>query len=384
VLVEGVAVALTAGMTVDQVGAAIQAKENEIIAANDDITNVDYNTATDTLTFTYSVDAGDADDVSIIDSSNVDIHYEYTQQTGALGGSMTLDNMQTGGTLELNGGNDGETIVNLATDGANDSFNIILNDGIGSSDGLVHLAGIETLNVSQLDTDQFGHRLGLDAADATTVTVTGEAGVLFNNDFASLTSFDASGVTGTGDMGAVSVVTNADADTSLTGGAGDDSLTGSDQADDSDTINGGAGDDALFGRAGDDNLSGGDGDDDLTGGLGIDNMSGGAGNDTFHFNVVGDSQGVTVDNIADFISGEDTIDLSAIEQGTGSYAGEANGYGAVLTTLSGAATGDSLAVLDTSTSTLYVDVNGDGVLNDFDMAIDITGITNLEASDLAW
>jgi hypothetical protein len=83
---------------------------------------------------------------------------------------------------------------------------------------------------------------------------------------------------------------------------------------------------------------------------------------------VTDSQGVTVDTITDFLSGTDTIDLNAVTGGTGNFIGDANGYGAVLTSLTHHA-GD--AVYDTSTSTLYVDVDGSGTLDNADMAIDV-------------
>jgi Ca2+-binding RTX toxin-like protein len=192
------------------------------------------------------------------------------------------------------------------------------------------------------------------------MTLSGPHGVDFGTDgFNNLTSFDGSGVTGDAAHGGnITITTNAHADTSLTGGAGNDTLTGSDDAAHVDTINGGAGADTI------------------TGHLGADVLTGGAGADHFVYTQVADSQGTTVDTITDFVSGEDTIDLSAVTGGAApSYLGEANGYGAVLTSLSN--DGSTHAVLDTSTSTLYVDVNGDGVLDNHDMAINLTGVTHL-------
>ena len=84
-------------------------------------------------------------------------------------------------------------------------------------------------------------------------------------------------------------------DNVLEGGAGDDSLTG------------GTGDDTLKGGAGDDSLTGGAGDDTLKGGAGDDSLTGGAGNDTFVF-----AADHGADTIADFVSGTDKIDLSAL------------------------------------------------------------------------
>ena len=80
----------------------------------------------------------------------------------------------------------------------------------------------------------------------------------------------------------------------------------------------------------------------------------------------------------------DILDFSGVvATGTSSYAGEANGYGAVLTTLQAGGT-DSLAVLDTSTNTLYWDVNADGQLDNNDMAIELAGVTDLSADNFAF
>ena len=78
----------------------------------------------------------------------------------------------------------------------------------------------------------------------------------------------------------------------------------------------------------------------------------------------------------------DLIDLSAITAGVGSYLGEAGGYGQVLTSLT--ASGDAEAVLDTSTSTLYIDVDGSGTLDNVDMAIELTGITDLSLDNFTF
>ena len=76
-----------------------------------------------------------------------------------------------------------------------------------------------------------------------------------------------------------------------------------------DTIILGSGDDTLIGNTGSDTLSGGGGADILNGGLGNDIMTGGAGADQFTF-AVGDFVGQMGDQITDFVSGEDTIELA--------------------------------------------------------------------------
>ena len=69
--------------------------------------------------------------------------------------------------------------------------------------------------------------------------------------------------------------------------------------------------DILIGGGGFDNLSGGDGDDILEGGTDRDTLTGGAGTDTFVFtNADIDIGELNLDTILDFVSGEDKIDLS--------------------------------------------------------------------------
>jgi Ca2+-binding RTX toxin-like protein len=220
--------------------------------------------------------------------------------------------------------------------------------------------------------------LYLEASGVENVVVTGVGGVYFGSDFNDLVSFDASALDADSDTYASASGSTNDID--YVGGAGEDYF---ESGSGDDTIDGGAGDDDLYGNQGADTINGGDGADFISGGQGSDTLTGGAGVDTFYFGSVSHSQGVTTDTITDFTSGEDLIDLSNVEWGTGFYSGEANGYGAVLTSLT--ASGDSQAVLDTSTSTLYVDVNGDGLLNDQDIAINLTGVTSLNgATDFAW
>ena len=109
----------------------------------------------------------------------------------------------------------------------------------------------------------------------------------------------------------------------LTGGAGNDILIGDgDAMTDSarggaDTLEGGDGNDWLYGdgresaatvAGGDDKLYGGDGPDHLIGGGGDDLLAGGAGADWFVF-----APGSGADEIGDFASGADHIDLSAFD-----------------------------------------------------------------------
>jgi VCBS repeat-containing protein len=101
---------------------------------------------------------------------------------------------------------------------------------------------------------------------------------------------------------------------SLFGDNGDDQLSGGDG---SDSLSGGAGDNSLDGGNDDDFLVGGSDSDVLTGGAGFDTLYGGDGDDIFAFQTASDGP----DEIADFVSGGDTIRISASGFGGGLTAG---------------------------------------------------------------
>jgi len=96
------------------------------------------------------------------------------------------------------------------------------------------------------------------------------------------------------------------------GNAGDNRLTGQLG---NDSILGADGDDRLLGNLGNDTLRGDAGADRIIGGLGKDYLVGGTEEDSFVFTALAQSGAVqtTADVIADFIAGEDVIDLSAID-----------------------------------------------------------------------
>ena len=96
----------------------------------------------------------------------------------------------------------------------------------------------------------------------------------------------------------------------ITGTNGNDTLNGT--AGD-DTISGLPGSDILNGLGGHDILNGNGGADVLNGGAGQDNLAGGAGADTFVFSALSDTAVAHSDLITDFTSGQDRIDVSAID-----------------------------------------------------------------------
>jgi Ca2+-binding RTX toxin-like protein len=134
----------------------------------------------------------------------------------------------------------------------------------------------------------------------------------------------------------------------------------------------GAGPAALDGAGGNDTLTGGGGTDRLIGGAGADMLTGGAGADRFTYRAASDSLPTAPDRITDFQAGTDDLVFIGMQRGLFAYVG------------TGAFTpdGNSEARLVTATSTLLVDVNGDGRA---DMAIVLGGsIATLSAKDFIW
>ena len=140
----------------------------------------------------------------------------------------------------------------------------------------------------------------------------------------------------------VFIVTNDNARDILRGGAGVDSLDysvfvanltvnlggtndvlGSGTVGNLDNINSfqniisGSGNDSILGDTLVNNINGGGGNDTINGGGGADRLTGGTDTDTFVYNLTGDSGvGAGRDVIADFVSGVDKLDFSAIDANT--------------------------------------------------------------------
>ncbi|MEA3229095.1 MAG: hypothetical protein U9P38_08510, partial [Campylobacterota bacterium] len=150
----------------------------------------------------------------------------------------------------------------------------------------------------------------------------------------------------------------------------------------------GRGNDTLTGGKGVDVVNMDSGNDEYKGSDGADIITLGPGRDSYNPQRVTNSQGTEVDIIHDFISGEDIFDFRKVvrdadnEEDGGKYIGEANGYGAVLSSLSEEETGAE-AVLDRDNFVLYVDVNDDADITDADMTIDLSAneVKDLSAYD---
>ena len=144
-----------------------------------------------------------------------------------------------------------------------------------------------------------------------------------------------------------------------------------------DYVKAGAGDDVVDGGAGADYLRGQAGNDTLFGGLGGDRLRGDAGNDTYVYASTADSSQAagSVDRI-DMVSGEDKIDLSAIDANS-TVAGNGS-FAFVGTAFTGAA--GEVGYYTSGSGQLYVAAEVDGVAG-FDMLIAVNGATSLTATD---
>ncbi|SDY37092.1 serralysin family metalloprotease [Pseudomonas sp. NFIX28] len=114
---------------------------------------------------------------------------------------------------------------------------------------------------------------------------------------------------------------------------------------------GGSGSDLLIGNKVANELKGGAGNDILYGAGGADKLWGGAGADTFVFGASSDSAPGAADQILDFVSGLDKIDLTGITQGAGLH---------FVNAFTGNA-GDAILTTSAGNSTLSVDFSGHGV-----------------------
>ena len=164
-----------------------------------------------------------------------------------------------------------------------------------------------------------------------------------------------------------------DGDDTLVGYDGNDLLYGEDG---SNTLLGNNGNDTLYGSTSSDSLYGDADNDTLIGDGGIDYLTGGTGQDTFVYFAVSDSIVHLQDQIFDFETGIDKLDLSAIDADTTTAGNQAFTF---VQFPSGFAAGQATIVNGGSVTHVYLDVDGGG----YDMQIDVYGTFDPTA-DVAW
>jgi Ca2+-binding RTX toxin-like protein len=163
---------------------------------------------------------------------------------------------------------------------------------------------------------------------------------------------------------------------SIVGGEGDDSIGG---GDDNDTLVGADGDDWLRGAVGNDSLTAGGDNDTLIGAMGVDTLRGGVGDDSFVFARLSHSgtTAATSDLIADFVRGQDVIDLSGIDART-TNALPNDAFTFIGTAAFSNVAGQMRYSSAAGVTTLLMDVNGNGTA---DMTLRLTGTVVLTAQD---
>lgn len=217
------------------------------------------------------------------------------------GAVSSFTNVAAGVGLTVLAAPGGAHTVTLAdATGKADSFNLTFKsaNALDLSTNGITLAGVETINITNTDTNTTAHtnKLNLTADSVTSIVVTGNAGLdLAGSTYAKVTSFDASGITGASKDAAALAVTYVSGNTTVAEAV---------------TIKGGAGNDSLTGSAtANDTIFGGDGVDTIVYTGGTDVFTGGAGKDIFTVGATGTKTSYLT--IADATAG-DTIDLSAV------------------------------------------------------------------------
>lgn len=251
-------------------------------------------------------------------------------EVGALAGNASFTNAAAGvGLTQLASFGGGAELTFTLADatGTNDTLNFTMKSAgaIGATGEKITIDGIENLTITLTDTDTTAHAnvVDFDINKLVNVTVTGNAGLDFQDAPATIKSFDASGVVlaKVTDTGVTFTSTNTTVAETVTikGSNGVDVLSGSATA--NDTITGGAGADTII----------------YTGGA--DSLTGGTEIDTFDINATGTKTAfATITDLAK----ADKVDFATL-LGTAAnvdVAAGAGGMGAAKVTLGGAATFD--------------------------------------------
>ncbi len=269
--------------------------------------------------------------------------------------AVTVTDVNEGGNVTIVG-SAGNDIVNATTTVSGQPFPGTGNDtisGLGGNDQLSGLAGNDVL-LGGTGNDTLLGGAGADTLDG------GEG-----NDTADLSDRGSLRISLSGSTAAdVRVGTRVEDSIvnieNVRGGNGNDRITGDALAN---TLNGGLGSDTLTGGGGKDSLIGGDGDDRLSGGASVDRLDGGTGSDTFVLSTTAAAR----DNIVNFVSGEDILEVSAARFRGGLVADLALASSQFVTNTTGEAQdADDRFILDSDSGDLYYDV--DGSLNGADNA----------------
>ncbi|AOS85004.1 hypothetical protein BIU88_04085 [Chlorobaculum limnaeum] len=166
----------------------------------------------------------------------------------------------------------------------------------------------------------------------------------------------------------------------LTGG---ESISGKGNAG-ANVITGNDADNLMDGATGADTIDGCGGNDTIKGGLGVDQMTGGAGNDTFIFDYLAVSESGIImtshDIITDFVSGEDLLDLSAVDANVATPGNQV--FGSLVISATNPFTAPGQLWFDNATGLLSG--NTDSNLMTAEITIQLVGVTSLVVDDIVF
>jgi S-layer protein len=290
--------------------------------------------------------------------------------------ASTFTNVAANTTLTISGAQGGATLTYTDVTGTADVLKLTISNAAQLAAGTVNAAGIETINITNTDTDTTvnagANSVTLTDAALKTITVAGNTGLtVVATGSTAVTSFDATGLTISSATAAGATYTSLNATVgaavSIKG-----ALTG---------VN------TLVGAAANDTIVGGAGADLITSGTGIDTLTGGAGNDTFTLAINANSS--IFATITDATKG-DMISLAAVSTGTlapaaaGAFTQVALAAGTFAQFLAAASAGNGLAtgigswfqsggdtyvVVDNSAAATFVD--------GADFLVKLTGLVDL-------
>ncbi|MFH5773106.1 calcium-binding protein [Paracoccus sp. NGMCC 1.201697] len=281
----------------------------------------------------------------------------YASAAGAIKINLGLNSAQA-----IGGGQGSDTLISIENlSGSRFADSLI---GNAAANQLIGNAGNDTLN-GQAGNDQLIGGAGSD------LLMGGAGNDILNGGDGNDTANYASAT------GAIRVDLRLGAAQAIGGGQGSDTLVSIENLVGTrfaDHLIGNAAANQLVGGAGNDTMNGWTGNDRLVGGAGRDVLTGGVGADTFIFNAVQESgKGAARDVITDFVSGFDTLQLSAIDANTtiaGNQAFHWSGAQASAYGVWSVQAGNSRIVRG--------DTNGDGL---FDFEIQLNGVSRLTAHD---
>jgi len=271
--------------------------------------------------------------------------------------TATVDDAVTGITVEVDAAqqvaDDGSLTIDLKTDGSSDEITVVI-DAVAAGEGIATLnaADAETLNISVDDdtTDATGTFAfaGITSTDATKIVLSGDSEITMNGitdpDTPILATIDASAAT---DKVVITGANFVKTGATITLGSADDTFT--------------------FATA--------DGADV------VDLSQGGA--DEVIYTALAQSDDAT-DTIKGFTSGNDDINLTGLVGRNVTSSSQWAGVGGSFAEAQGLLNGTKVAVFDSSSSTLWVDIDADSVLEGAtDFRVKLEGVTTLLATDLS-